>query len=230
MRQAQNKKEKDKIAIALVLAFCVIALTSIFTLKSNIDKINESGENTDLPVSEGTRAEEETLPQEQEAENSAEASAGIPTVDSLSPQAQAQPADWLHPVNSPDAAVTNPYSMDKLIYSVTLDQYMTHCGVDIEASAGTQVVAAAEGTVTAVYNDDRYGSSIEITHPGEVITIYSNLAESSELVETGDVVEAGQIIAGVGSTGLFESLEPAHLHFEMLVGGAYVNPADYIAF
>ena len=39
MRQAQRKKEKDKVAIALMLAFCVIALTSIFTIKSNIEKI-----------------------------------------------------------------------------------------------------------------------------------------------------------------------------------------------
>ena len=48
--------------------------------------------------------------------------------------------------------------------------------------------------------------------------------------EIGDTVTGGQIIGGVGSTGLFESLEPAHLHFEMLKGGAYVNPADYIKF
>ena len=61
---------------------------------------------------------------------------------------------------------------------------MTHCGIaDIEASADSQVVAVAEGTVTAIYNDDRYGLSVEITHPGHVITIYSNLADSSELVE-----------------------------------------------
>lgn len=50
------------------------------------------------------------------------------------------------------------------------------------------------------------------------------------MVEVGDVVTAGQIIGGVGSTGLFESLEPAHLHFEMLKGGAYVDPAEYIEF
>ena len=48
MRQAQRKKEKDKVAIALMLAFCVIALTSIFTIKSNIDKIN--GSSTDVPA------------------------------------------------------------------------------------------------------------------------------------------------------------------------------------
>ena len=128
------------------------------------------------------------------------------------------------------AKVSNPFSMDQLIYSVTLDQYMTHCGIDIEASADSQVVAVAEGTVTAIYNDDRYGLSVEITHPGHVITIYSNLADSSELVEVGDVVTAGEIIGGVGSTGLFESLEPAHLHFEMLIDGAYVDPADHITF
>ena len=50
------------------------------------------------------------------------------------------------------------------------------------------------------------------------------------MVEVGDVVQSGQIIGGVGSTGLFESLEPAHLHFEMLEGGVYINPADHIKF
>ena len=119
--------------------------------------------------------------------------------------------------------------MDKLIYSVTLDQYMTHCGIDIEAPEDTQVLAVADGTVTAVYEDDRYGLSIEITHADDIITIYSNLS-TDEMVEAGDTVTAGQIIGGVGSTGLFEALEPAHLHFEMLKGGAYVNPADYITF
>ena len=56
MRQAQKKREKDKVQVALILAFCVIALTSIFTIKSNIDKIN--GSNTNLPVSEKVHTEE----------------------------------------------------------------------------------------------------------------------------------------------------------------------------
>ena len=48
------------------------------------------------------------------------------------------------------------------------------------------------------------------------------------MVEEGDVVNAGSIIGGVGSTGLFESMEPAHLHLEILKDGVYVNPKDYI--
>ena len=224
MRQADRKKEKDKVAIALMLAFCVIALTSIFTIKSNIDKINDS--NTNVPVSDPTNTEEDVP---ETPDPSEEASVKVPTVDSLeeSPDENAPSSAFINPLNAEDAYVTNPYSMDALIYSVTLDQYMVHCGVDIEAPEDTQVVAAASGTVTAVYQDDRYGNSIEITHDNEFITVYSNLTDA-DMVEVGDIVEAGQIIGGVGATGLFESLEPAHLHLEMLKDGVYVNPMDYI--
>jgi len=229
MRQAQKKKEKDKVAIVLMLAFCVIALTSIFTVKSNIDKINES--NKDILVSENAKTDDKKDNLNSEAsEKAAESSANIPTVDSRdSENGKSKQSSFINPVKDDSAAVTNPYSMDKLIYSVTLDQYMTHCGMDIEAPEDTQVLAAAEGTVTAVYEDDRYGTSVEITHPNDMVTVYSNLS-TAEMVEVGDVVTSGQIIGGVGSTGLFESLEPAHLHFEMLKGGVYVNPADYIKF
>lgn len=224
MRQAQKKKEKDKVAIVLMLAFCIIALTSIFTVKANIDKVNKT---KDVPVSENAGTEEPSDSGSQKSDPASQVSGKVPTVDSL----DSEPAvsAFQFPVKHENAQVTNPYSMDKLIYSVTLDQYMTHCGVDIEAPEDAQVVAIADGTVTAVYEDDRYGTSIEITHPGDIVSVYSNLS-TAEMVETGDVVSGGQIIGGVGSTGLFESLEPAHLHFEMLKGGAYVNPGDFIKF
>ena len=224
MRQAQKKKEKDKVAIVLMLAFCIIALTSIFTVKANIDKVNKT---KDVPVSENAGTEEPSDSGSQKSDPASQVSGKVPTVDSL----DSEPAvsAFQFPVKHENAQVTNPYSMDKLIYSVTLDQYMTHCGVDIEAPEDAQVVAVADGTVTAVYEDDRYGTSIEITHPGDIVSVYSNLS-TAEMVETGDVVSGGQIIGGVGSTGLFESLEPAHLHFEMLKGGAYVNPGDLIKF
>lgn len=224
MRQVQKKKEKDKVAIVLMLAFCIIALTSIFTVKANIDKVNKT---KDVPVSENAGTEEPSDSGSQKSDAASQVSGKVPTVDSL----DSEPAvsNFQFPVKHENAQVTNPYSMDKLIYSVTLDQYMTHCGVDIEAPEDAQVVAVADGTVTAVYEDDRYGTSIEITHPGDIVSVYSNLS-TAEMVETGDVVSGGQIIGGVGSTGLFESLEPAHLHFEILKGGAYVNPGDFIKF
>ncbi len=242
MRQAQRKKEKDKVAIALMLAFCVIALTSIFTIKSNIDKINGSAQQNPLPVSEQARtqtpqpqAKAAQTVDEKDAADSPKtadtASAKVPTVDSAQKSDAQKPEaqTLIKPIKGSDYTVTNPYAMDHLLYSVTLDQYMTHCGVDIEADADTQVLAAAAGTVTAVYTDDRYGVSVEITHPNDMVTIYSNLS-NDEMVEVGDTVKQGQIIGGIGATGLFESLEPPHLHFEMLQDGVYVDPQEHIKF
>lgn len=232
MRQAQKKKDKDKVAIVLMLCFCVIALTSIFTVKSNLDKINDNAAN--LPVSEETKTQEkpetsngEMSPSPAPEDAIKEASSNISTVDSL--EGKETPSEFVRPVQDDSAKVTNPYSMDKLIYSVTLDQYMTHCGVDIQAPEDCQVLAISEGTVTAVYQDDRFGTSIEITHPENLVSIYSNLS-TSEMVEVGDVVKQGQIIGGVGSTALFESLEPSHLHFEIIKDGTYVDPTEYIVF
>lgn len=233
MRQAQRKKEKDKVAVALILAFCVIALTSIFTIKSNIDKIN--GSNTNLPVSEKINTSE---PSKNAAESKTnvekkadEVSVKVPVVDSTKTAGDSSQnsSSFQNPVKSETSTLTNEYAMDHLIYSVTLDQYMTHCGVDIEADADTQVLAVAAGTVTAVYTDDRYGVSVEITHPNDMVTIYSNLS-TDEMVEVGDTVKQGQIIGGIGATGLFESLEPPHLHFEMLQDGVYVDPQEHIKF
>lgn len=238
MRQAQNKKVKDKVGAALILAFCVIALTSIFTIKSNIDKIN--GSNTNLPVSEKVNTSD--LNKKSDKSDAAsnkvnEVSAKLPVVDSKS-SSEVKSQDsakasrrFENPVRYEDSVLTNEYALNHLIYSVTLDQYMTHCGVDIEAPEDTQVLAMAAGTVTAVYDDDRYGKSIEITHSdgSGLVSIYSNLS-TNEMVEIGDSVEKGKIIGGVGSSAMFESLEPAHLHLELLKDGVYVNPTDYINF
>ncbi len=237
MRHAEKKK--DKITLALLLCFCVIALTSIFTIRSTIDKVEKS--NSNLPVSERAQtdsgegdfagkkdfAEKEDF---EKKEENKEVSSSVPTVDSLNQQAgkeSQEPTAWTYPVNASDAFVSTPFAMDNLVYSVTLDQYMTHSGVDIEAPADTQVLAIGSGTVSAIYVDDRYGNTVEIRHTPELTAVYSNLSDA-HMVEIGDTVKAGQIIGGIGSTGLFESLQPAHLHFEIEKDGVLVNPLDYI--
>ena len=214
----QEKKVKDRPAIALVLFFCLAALVAVFAVTSTVNKVRDN-----LQIDKAA----EVVKKKAVSKTSENTAAKVVDSQDSKSSGSNSSASFIKPLSG---EVIQKYSMDMPIYWETLDQYMTHCGIDIEAPADSQVVAVAEGTVTAIYNDDRYGLSVEITHPGHVITIYSNLADSSELVEVGDVVTAGEIIGGVGSTGLFESLEPAHLHFEMLIDGAYVDPADHITF
>ncbi len=100
--------------------------------------------------------------------------------------------------------------------------YIGHQGVDIDAPAGTPVLAAADGEVILAewYND--YGYCVKIQH-NDMVTLYGHLESIG--VEGGDTVTAGQSIAAVGTTGRSTH---EHLHFEVIIDGANVNPMDYL--
>ncbi len=99
-----------------------------------------------------------------------------------------------------------------------------HKGIDIGASTGSSIVAAASGTVTISTYSASAGNYVMISHGGGVSTVYMHC--SSLLVNVGDKVNAGDVIAKVGSTGY--STGP-HLHFEIRSGGTYVNPRQHVS-
>lgn len=124
-------------------------------------------------------------------------------------------------------AVTKDYSGDELVFSETMQDWRTHNGIDFAADDGTDVLAAADGTVEAITENGMMGTSVIILHSGGVRTIYSNLSDIG-LVNIGDDVTQGAIIGKTGSTAAAEVSEPPHLHFEMSVNEEPVNPHDYI--
>lgn len=97
-----------------------------------------------------------------------------------------------------------------------------HKGLDIAASSGNPVIAAASGTVVQSYFSSSYGNYVVISHGGGLMTAYAHMTR--RLVSEGDSVAAGQQVGTVGSTG--NSTGP-HLHFEVYVGGSTVNPMNY---
>ena len=232
MRQIDKKKKKDKVAAFLMLCFCLIALTSIFTIKASINKISESAEDVPVTKKTTTQQKEDEQAARQEAqkteENSAAASTEIPTVDSRNGQ-KAEQNVFACPMDMNTAQVSKKYSMDMVIYNTTLDQYMTHPGIDIEAPEGSGVLAAADGTITDIYTDDCYGITIEITHSDGYITRYCNLS-TKKLAEKGDTVKKGQLISNIGRSALYESMEKDHLHFEILKDGKNCDPTEFIDF
>jgi murein DD-endopeptidase MepM/ murein hydrolase activator NlpD len=98
-----------------------------------------------------------------------------------------------------------------------------HKGIDIGAGYGSNVTAAAGGTVIAAGWDGGYGMAVDISHGGGLITKYAHL--SSIGVSPGQSVGRGEVIGQVGSTG--NSTGP-HLHFEVIIGGQTYNPLDYL--
>ncbi len=128
------------------------------------------------------------------------------------------------PVNG---TVIAPYSVETLAYDETMGDWRTHAALDISADLGTQVIATAAGTVSALYDDDLMGTTLEIDHGSGLVSIYSNLA-AQPTVKVGDTVSTGTIIGSVGDTAAAERGRRGHLHFAMAQDGQPVDPESYL--
>jgi murein DD-endopeptidase MepM/ murein hydrolase activator NlpD len=98
-----------------------------------------------------------------------------------------------------------------------------HEGIDIAASTGTPIWAAAAGTVIHAGWLGGYGNLVVVDHGNGLATAYAHA--SAILVAVGQQVAQGETVALIGSTG--NSSGP-HLHFEVRVNGVAVDPLLYL--
>ena len=100
-----------------------------------------------------------------------------------------------------------------------------HLGIDISAPEGSSVYAAGTGVVTMAAGgwNYGYGNVVQIDHGNNYVTVYAHL--STILVSQCQTVGQGAVIGLSGNTG---NSFGAHLHFEIRVGGATINPYDIV--
>ncbi len=98
-----------------------------------------------------------------------------------------------------------------------------HTGLDLAAHPGTPIYAPAAGKVILCERQTQLGNTITIDHGYGLETCYGHMLKFKAKVN--DVVHRGDIIGYVGNTGY--STGP-HLHYEVHVAGAPVNPTNYI--
>ena len=126
-----------------------------------------------------------------------------------------------------EGEVIKEFAKDNLIYSETLEEWITHTGIDIKADRTTIVKSVADGTVKSIKNDPRYGLTVTIEHSDGYTSVYSSLL-TAEFVKEGEKVTQGQTIGTVGNSAVFEVAEDNHLHFELLKDGSNINPEIYL--
>lgn len=106
-------------------------------------------------------------------------------------------------------------------------QVAFHSGVDLEISAGTPVVAVANGTVAFAGSQEDYGNLVVINHTEGHQTRYAQLATIK--VSVGQVIKQGTTLGTVGETGLADR---PHLHFEIrsnsTMGWVAQDPTPYL--
>lgn len=105
----------------------------------------------------------------------------------------------------------------------------THNGIDLAAPCGTNVVAAADGTVIYINEDSRnctscgYGNHVIVEHKNGYRSVYGHLTSIS--VKMGQKLNSGEKVGTVGNTGHSYG---CHLHFEIRANEEFVDPMNYI--
>jgi murein DD-endopeptidase MepM/ murein hydrolase activator NlpD len=160
---------------------------------------------------EALQAESAALAAQIQAAQAAQAAASASSAPAVSSTSGVSAAGLIWPVSGP---VTSGYGWR---------WGRMHEGIDIAVGTGTPVVAAAAGTVIHAGWLGGYGNLVVVDHGNGLATAYAH--NSSLAVGVGQAVGQGQVLAYSGSTG--NSSGP-HVHFEVRLNGAAVDPLGYL--
>ncbi len=221
-------KNKGNLYVALVVILMVVAV--IAALAGSLSRIAK--EREELLGIDTTGADVLENPEESETEDVFKPSKNEETDEPNETETEKTEAEVLpNFINPTNGKLVKDYSMDVPVFSVTMEDYRTHNGIDIYVDSGERVLASAAGTVKEIWEDAMMGTCMSISHSGGAETIYKNLSpEIPEGITVGAKVSEGTFIAVGGESALIEVSEEPHVHFEMKVNGEYVNPCDYIDF
>ena len=218
----------------VVLATCTAVYAGSGKLKQNYNPqgLNSNGVESKWDTQrESSIAQTDTQPQQNTLSSQQQGATSSLTQQSSSDlheeQLESLPSQEILFISPLNAKVLNKYSGNKPVKSKTMGDWRLHTGIDLAAKKGTSVSAAASGTVSKIYNDDMWGTTIEIEHENGITTIYSSLS-SKVSVEKGQKVETGQAIGTVDTTAKIELAEESHLHFAVKKDGKYIDPESII--
>ena len=211
-KKQPNETQKAERAKANRILYLVIAL--ILCLGAAIAGIAAS-------VTAGRRAK----PLSTEAPPATTAGEGTPATDPSGADVETVPT-----LSAPlTGRIYRAHDLTVPVYSVTLNEYRTHNGMDILSEAGSDVKVMASGVVTEISDHPLLGHSVSVLHAGNLTTVYRNLvSEEIDGITVGAVVTGGQVIGHVGESALIECCDEPHLHLEMTLAGVSVDPLDYI--
>ena len=216
--------------IALILCAAAIGITS-YVYSANTEKGEPASvEETYQDVLAGPPAMTEdvaviaTEPRTQPGQAAVPAVPSAPAATTPVP-GQKKPLKTMSPV---EGEPVFGYSMEALSYNQTTRDWRVHNGVDLAAETGAQVVAAADGEVYSVFEDETLGYTVVIRHDSGYTTSYSCLTEEI-CVEPGDRVTMGTAIGCAGESAIVETAMGSHIHFSVSHYDEPMDPMEFLS-
>lgn len=118
--------------------------------------------------------------------------------------------------------VIKNYSVNKMVYFETLQQFRTNPAIFISGEVGTEVVASADGIVLEVRKEDKTGQTLVLDIGSGYRLVYGHLTDIT--VKEGDYLEAGKAFAKLAPVTKYYQLEGNHLYFQVFRDEETVNP------
>ncbi|HOB19077.1 MAG TPA: M23 family metallopeptidase [Candidatus Atribacteria bacterium] len=224
--------------IVLMLCVCIVGITALLTANGHgndkKDNLAEAADPTPTIAEnegdlKGDDKTDETGGSEETGDEDGE-NAGTGNEDDDSLPASGNKKDLKLMILPVNGEIINGFTEDgHLVYSKTLKQWCGHTGIDIKGMPGGEVKAAMDGVVESISEDPLRGIEIVLKHEHEkdLRTVYTGVS-TGDMVKVGQQVVQGQTISGLGQTAAFEILDPAHLHFEVILDGECQDPLLFI--
>ncbi len=221
-------KSKGYIFIALICLAAVIA--------AGVSLINLNNEDADEPVAAyrtptGSRSDVSTATPKPNGSTPQSTIASKPIDDDQNDNNENNTQTGTISIIKPvEGDIQTDFAAKKLVFNTTLQEWRTHSGIDIAAGAGSEIKAAANGKISAVKSDPRYGLTVVIDHDineKTFTTIYCGLQKTADGMIPGKEVKSGDVIGTVGEDIFCEKAQGAHLHFELVENNIPLDPAEY---
>ena len=126
-----------------------------------------------------------------------------------------------------NGTIIKDYVGASVVYNQTLGVYTGHKAIDFLAEEGANVYCAYDGVVESVTISKVNGTTVTVNHGGGLVTVYNSIEAKDNLFE-GMTVSKGEVLGTVSTNNKTESLDGAHLHFEVLENGVKVDPNKYL--
>ena len=217
--RTEGEKRINRTAVLTVLSL----LAAVIIIITAALMANRSKEPTKQPDATSTQKPTDTVtetlaPTEKPTEKPTERPGGSTSAGSSLPS-------FILPVNG---VLSSKHDPDLQVFSPTMNDYRVHLGVDLVTKENAPVYSAADGKVSKIWVDPLMGYCMAVSHSGNCVTVYKNLADTlPQGIAEGVSVRSGQLIATVGDSAMVEVGSEPHLHFEMTVGELAVDPLEY---